>query len=80
MYENQLKTYLASVHSPTGSISFIFTYVFAEKCTRWRLAPPPIGWRPQTGNPGSASAGVCFCIRQNYNPITYLLSENIPPV
>ena len=25
---------------PTGSISFIFTYVFAEKCTSRRLAPP----------------------------------------
>ena len=25
---------------PTGSISFIFTYVFTEKCTRRRSAPP----------------------------------------
>ena len=26
---------------PTGSISFVFAYVFAEKCTRRRLVPPP---------------------------------------
>ena len=26
---------------PTGSISFIFTYIFAKKCTHQRLAPPP---------------------------------------
>ena len=43
----------------TGSISFIFTYVFAEKCTRQRLVPPQ--WvgappPPPTGNPGSATA------------------------
>ena len=25
---------------PTGSISFVFTYVFAKKCTHQRLAPP----------------------------------------
>ena len=25
---------------PTGSISFIFTYVFTKKCTHWRLVPP----------------------------------------
>ena len=32
--------------SPTGSISFIFAYVFAEKCTHRRSAPPPTGQRP----------------------------------
>ena len=31
---------------PTGSISFVFTYVFAEKCMRRRLVPPPMGRRP----------------------------------
>ena len=31
---------------PTGSISFVFTYVFAEKCTRRRLVPPPNGSAP----------------------------------
>ena len=32
---------------PTGSISFIFAYVFAKKCMRQRLAPPPpTGRRP----------------------------------
>ena len=25
---------------PTGSISFIFAYIFAKKCMHWRLAPP----------------------------------------
>ena len=33
---------------PTGSISFIFAYVFAEKCTHRRLAPPT-GRRPPNG-------------------------------
>ena len=42
---------------PTGSISFVFTYVFAEKCTRRRLAPPPPPPPPPTGNPGSATDG-----------------------
>ena len=26
---------------PTGSISFVFAYVFTKKCTHRRLAPPP---------------------------------------
>ena len=39
---------------PTGSISFVFAYVFAKKCTHRRLAPP-MGRRPPTGNPGSAT-------------------------
>ena len=34
---------------PTGSSSSIFAYVFAEKCPRWRSAPPSMG------NPGSAT-------------------------
>ena len=35
------------VRPPTGSISFIFAYVFAEKCMCRRLAPPPpTGRRP----------------------------------
>ena len=32
---------------PTGSISFIFTYVFAKMCTRQRLAPPNGSAPPQ---------------------------------
>ena len=32
---------------PTGSISFIFTYVFTEKCTCQRLAPPNRSVPPQ---------------------------------
>ena len=31
---------------PTGSIFFVFAYVFAEKCMRWRLVPPPTGRHP----------------------------------
>ena len=31
---------------PTGSISFVFAYVFAKKCMHQRLAPPPTGRRP----------------------------------
>ena len=31
---------------PTGSISFIFAYIFAKKCMRRRLAPPPNGSAP----------------------------------
>ena len=44
--------------SPTGSISFIFAYIFAKKCTHWRLAPPQQVGTPPRGNPGSATA-VC---------------------
>ena len=32
---------------PTGSISFVFTYVFAKKCTHRRLAPPNGSAPPQ---------------------------------
>ena len=31
---------------PTGSISFVCTYVFAEKCMHRRSASPPTGRRP----------------------------------
>ena len=40
---------------PTGSISFVFAYVFAKKCTHRRLAPPQQVGAPPTGNPGSAT-------------------------
>ena len=41
---------------PTGSISFIFAYIFAKKCMRWRSAPPQqVGAPPPMGNPGSAT-------------------------
>ena len=40
--------------TPTGSISFIFAYVLAEKCTCQRLAPPN-GLVPPTGNSGSTT-------------------------
>ena len=41
---------------PTGSISFVFAHVFAEKCTRRRLAAPP-----PTGNPGSTTVDpLCY--------------------
>ena len=40
---------------PTGSISFIFAYIFAEKCMHRRLAPPKRVGAPPTGNPRSAT-------------------------
>ena len=41
---------------PPGSNSFIFTYVFAKKCPRWRSVPPPTARHPTSmGNPGSAT-------------------------
>ena len=43
---------------PTGSISFIFAYIFAKKCMRRRLAPPQWVGAPLTGNPGSATENV----------------------
>ena len=41
---------------PTGPNSFVFTYVFTEKCRCRRLTPPPtrVSAPPPTGNPGSA--------------------------
>ena len=48
----------AGAPPPTGSISFVFAYVFVKKYTCRRLAPPPppTGRRPPpTGNPGSAT-------------------------
>ena len=44
----------AGLPPPTGSISFVFAYVFTKKCTCWRSAPPP-----PTGNPGSTTVCVC---------------------
>ena len=42
---------------PTGPNSFVFTYVFTEKCLCQRLAPPPMRvGTPPMGNPGSAPA------------------------
>ena len=60
---NQWRIYIqkfpARPPPPTGPNSFIFTYVFTEKCLCRRLAPPPtrVG-APPTGNPGSALATV----------------------
>ena len=50
-----LHTKVSGTPPPTGPNSFIFTYVFTEKCLCQRLAPPPkrVG-APPTGNPGSA--------------------------
>ena len=31
---------------PTGPNSFIFAYIFTEKCSRWRPKPPKMGPRP----------------------------------
>ena len=40
---------------PMGSNSFIFAYIFTEKCPRRRSTPPLTGACPPTGNPGSAT-------------------------
>ena len=45
----------ASVCPPTGSNSFVFTYVFTEKHPHQRLAPPQWLGTPPMGNPGSAT-------------------------
>ena len=44
-------------HTPslTGSISFVFTHIFAKKCTRRRSAPPQWVGAPPMENPGSAT-------------------------
>ena len=53
----------AGARPPTGSISFIFPYVLAEKCTRQRLVPPPMG------NPGSATGMVTVTTAVGDQPI-----------
>ena len=40
---------------PMGPNSFIFAYIFTEKCPRWRSTPQWVH-APPTGNPGSATA------------------------
>ena len=60
---------------PTGSISFIFAYVFAKKCIRWRSLPPPMGWHPPTGNSGSATDE--DIILKEENPEIYMHLENV---
>ena len=48
---------------PNRNNFFVFTYVFAKKCTHRRSAPPT-GWRPPpTGNPGSATDDVKSIIK-----------------
>ena len=43
---------------PTGPNSFIFAYIFTEKCPRWRPKPPKMGPRPPMENPGSGPVKV----------------------
>ena len=46
---------------PMGPNSFVFTYIFTEKCPCWRSSPPPNGYMsPSMGNPGSATACLGF--------------------
>ena len=40
---------------PTGSISFVFAYVFMEKCMHQRSVPLLWVSAPPMGNPGSAT-------------------------
>ena len=44
---------------PTGSNSFIFTYIFTKKHPRQRSTPPKMGPRPPMGNPRSTPENVC---------------------
>ena len=44
-------------HPPMGPNSFVFAYIFTEKCPRRRSMPSLMGARPPTGNPGPATAG-----------------------
>ena len=36
----------AGTRPPTGPNSFVFTYIFTEKCPRWRPKPPQNGSTP----------------------------------
>ena len=47
---------------PTGPNSFIFTYIFTEKCPHWGSTPPLTGPRPPMGNPGSATTLTGFLL------------------
>ena len=58
-----LCTFLLAVADPgaspapppsTGPNSFVFSSISTEKLVR-RGQRPPLGWRPPTGNPGSAA-------------------------
>ena len=50
-----LRTKVSGMRPPTGPNSFVFTYVFTEKCLCQRLVPPPMRvGTPPMGNPGSA--------------------------
>ena len=43
-----------------GPNSFVFAYIFTEKCLRRRSTPPLTSARPTpTGNPGSATGDAC---------------------
>ena len=43
---------------PMGPNSFVFAYIFTEKCPRRRSMPPQRVHAPPTGNPGSATGVV----------------------
>ena len=40
---------MPSTCPPTGPNSFVFAYIFAKKCPRWRSTPHPVGPRPPYG-------------------------------
>ena len=59
---------------PTGSIPFIFAYVFGKKCMHRRLAPPPmVQCPPPMGNPGSATK-IRTAIQQNIVDMNFILN------
>ena len=45
---------------PTGSISFIFTYIFAKKCTHRRSVPPQ-----QVDTPTNGKSWIRHCLANN---------------
>ena len=58
---------------PTGSISLVFTCIFAKKCMRRRSAPPngSAPPPPPTGNPGSATDCMYSQIVQSNFSVSY---------
>ena len=62
--------------TPTGSISFVFTYVFAEKCAHQRLAPPQRVSAPPTGNPGSATGTLATATNEDAVSDTEVLNSS----
>ena len=74
-YKNHWRIQRVPPPPPTGSISFVFAYIFAEKCMRRRSAPPP----PPTGNPGSATENI-HDLGSGVNSFSCKLAKTVIPV